>query len=346
MDRTLTRTVLLLGSGAAAGGLGAFLWSRRQGDSLRGKVVLITGGSRGLGLALARGFARQGASLALCARSEDELDSARRDLSAVTPDVLTLPCDVSDRQQVDRLITAALDRYGRIDVLVNNAGRISVGPVDSMTVEDFEQAMAVMFWGTVYPTLAVLPHMRSRGEGRIVNITSIGGKVSVPHLVPYSCAKFAAVAFSEGLRAELSETGIKVVTIAPGLMRTGSYRNAVFKGDAAAESVWFSAGASIPAITIGAERAARQIIAAARRGQAERILSTPAKLLALAHGMFPGTVSEILGLVNRLLPHDGHQARRGSESAALEKPWLRAVTVLGRQAAERFLQPAAPGTVR
>lgn len=213
-------------------------------------------------------------------------------------------------------------------------------------MEDFEHAMAVMFWGTVNPTLAVLPHMRSRGQGRIVNITSIGGKVSVPHLVPYSCAKFAAVAFSEGLRAELKPTGLKVVTIAPGLMRTGSYLNAIFKGDAEAESVWFSASASIPGITIGAERAARQIIAATRRGQSERILTTPAKLLALAHGVFPGTVSEILGLVSRLLPHDGHQTRRGSESAALEKPLLRAITILGRQAAQRLLQPAAPQLVR
>lgn len=122
MEKSLTRTLWLLGSGAAAGGLGAVLLSRlRQPDYFKGKVVLITGGSRGLGLAMARGFARQGASLVLCARSEDELEAARRDLLPVTSDVLTVPCDVRDRAQVGRLIVSAIDAYGRIDVLVNNA---------------------------------------------------------------------------------------------------------------------------------------------------------------------------------------------------------------------------------
>src|SRR5437763_6066124 len=109
------------------------------------------------------------------------------------------------------MVDEVAKRFGRIDVLVNNAGIIQVGPVENMTITDFENAMAVMFWGPVYATLATLPYMRQHGDGRIVNITSIGGKVSVPHLVPYSCAKFAAVALSEGLRAELASTGIRVV---------------------------------------------------------------------------------------------------------------------------------------
>ena len=312
---------------------------------LRGRVVLITGGSRGLGLALARKFGEEGAHLVLCARSEEELQRARQDLVSTGTQVLTIPCDVSDPGQVEAAIQTALQCHGRIDVLVNNAGVIHVGPIDTMTLDDFEEAMETMFWGPVYTTLAVLPHMRRQGEGRIVNITSVGAKVSVPHLVPYSCAKFAAAAFSEGMRAELQGTGIKVVTIAPGLMRTGSYLNALFKGDEQKEAAWFSLGASLPGISMSANRAAGQIVAATRQGRAERILSVPANLIAHSHGLFPGLTADILGLVNRALPNGGPGARRGSETPALERGWLHTLTTLGRRAAEEFLQPATRNQV-
>ena len=116
----------------------------------------------------------------------------------------------------------------------------------SATVADFEDAMGTMFWGMVYTTLAALPQMTERGAGRIVNITSIGGKVAVPHLLPYCCAKFAAVGFSEGIRAELAKDHIKVTTVVPGLLRTGSHANAVFKGDHHKEYGWFSLAATRP----------------------------------------------------------------------------------------------------
>jgi short-subunit dehydrogenase len=105
--------------------------------------------------------------------------------------------------------------------LVNNAGVIQMGPVEDQSLEDFEEALGTMFYGVLMPIWSVLPQMISRGEGRIVNITSIGGKLSVPHLLPYNCAKFAAVGLSEGLRAELGRSKISVTTIVPGLMRTG-----------------------------------------------------------------------------------------------------------------------------
>ena len=119
-----------------------------------------------------------------------------------------------------------------------------VSPFENLEVADFERAMAVMFWGTLYTTLAVLPSMKARGQGRIVNVTSIGGKVSVPHLLSYSCAKAAAVAFSNGLRNEVRQFGIEVTTIIPGLMRTGSHVNASFKGNHVAEASWFGTAAS------------------------------------------------------------------------------------------------------
>src|SRR6185503_4123757 len=122
---------------------------------------------------------------------------------------------------------------------------------------------------------AVLPEMRARREGRIVNITSIGGKISVPHLLPYSASKFALVGLSEGLRAELAKDGIVVTTICPGLMRTGSPRNATFKGQHRAEYAWFSIGDSLPVTAMSADRAARQILTACKRGEAEVVLSVP-----------------------------------------------------------------------
>jgi len=337
---------VLLGLAAGVGAaVAASTLLRRSPDDLAGQVVLITGGSRGLGLSLAREFASRGCRIAICARDGEELAAARSNLQERGAEVLTLECDVADREAVGRMIARTLSHYGRIDVLVNNAGEIQVGPVDAMTIEDFERAMNVMFWGTVYPTTALLPHLEQRGSGRIVNITSIGGKVAVPHLLPYTCAKFAAVGFSEGLHAELSKTGVKVVTIAPGLMRTGSYLNASFKGDAEKEAAWFGVSSSTPGLTIGGERAARQIADATARGTAEKILTTQANVLAKAHGLAPGLTAHALGLVNQWLLPEGRakSARKGHQTGVLtESSLVSALTFFGRLAAKRFLQPAVP----
>jgi NAD(P)-dependent dehydrogenase (short-subunit alcohol dehydrogenase family) len=336
-----------IGAGVAAGVAGGLVinaaLSRRK-PSLTGKAVLITGGSRGLGLALARAFAREGSRIAICARSAAGLDAARRDLQSRGAEVFTVECDVSDRSQVQRMVQAVKAHYGAIDILVNNAGAIQVGPLESMTIEDFERAMKIMFWGVVYPTLAALPDMIARGSGRIVNITSIGGKVAVPHLLPYVCAKFAATGFSEGLRAELADHGIKVITISPGLMRTGSHLNAEFKGNHDREAAWFSLSASLPLGSMSAGRAARQIVEATRRGRAAKILTVPANLLAAFHGVFPGLTSDILGAVDHFLLPSGNDttSKRGDDTRAMHSPLLSAATVLGRNAARRFLQhPAA-----
>ena len=161
--------------------------------------------------------------------------------------------------------------------------------------------MAIIFWGAVYPTLEVLPQMRARRAGRIVTITSIGGKVSVPHLLPYSAAKFAVTGFSEGLRAELARSGIAVVTVVPWLMRTGSHLNAEFKGQHRREFGWFSLGATLPGVSISAEKAARQIVGAIERGDAELILGWQASLVARVHGLMPGLTADVLGVVNQQL---------------------------------------------
>jgi NAD(P)-dependent dehydrogenase (short-subunit alcohol dehydrogenase family) len=269
---------------------------------MAGQVVLITGGSRGLGLLLARELALLGSRIAICARRPDELEAARAELEALGAQVLAVPCDVADRDQVNTMVNQVTARFGRIDVLVNNASIIQVGPLDSLTLQDFESAMDVNFWGVVNTTWAVLPAMRAQRSGRVVTIDSIGGRVAVPHLLPYDAAKFAARGFSEGLRAELAGTGVHVTTILPGLMRTGSPLNATFKGQHALEFLWFAAADSVPLLAMSAERAAHRIVQAIRRGETEVTLTWQARTLGLLHDLFPSTTQATLGLVNRLLP--------------------------------------------
>lgn len=337
------------GAGAAllaavgAGVLGRGLLRRMPPVELRGQVVLVTGGSRGLGFLLAREFAREGCRIALCARNELEMDKARRELERDGADVMALRCDVADQVQVERTVEDVTRRFGRVDVLINNAGIIQVGPIQTMDLRDFENAMAVMFYGGLYATLAVLPQMLRRKGGTIVNITSIGGKVSVPHLLPYNCAKFATVGLSEGLCAELAREGIRVVTIVPGLMRTGSPMNALFKGKQAEEFTWFTLGDSLPFISMDAERAARQIVDATKRGGPERILSLPANILARFHCLFPGATIDLLSLANRLLLPSAEggtrETVRGMEAdSKVGMPFFKTLTAWTRSAARRFNQ--------
>lgn len=315
-------------------------WSAYE---LRDKSVLITGGSRGLGLVMAREFAREGARVAICARDVEELERARADLAERGARVLAVPCDVTERAQVNELVNVVRDHFGRIDVLVNNAGVIQVGPVEVMTVEDYEEAMRTHFWGPLYATLAVLPEMRGRREGRIVNISSIGGKISVPHLVPYSASKFALVGLSEGLRAELRKDGVMVTTVCPGLMRTGSPRNAIFKGKHRAEYAWFSISDALPVSAMKAERAARQIIAACKRGDAEVVLSIQAELAVKFHGLFPGLTADLLGLINYLLPGAGGIGKRRAKGKDSQSSWSPSLlTVLNEAAARQNNEFAGP----
>jgi short-subunit dehydrogenase len=324
----------------AALGAGTYVlksaFSRLREYDLKDKTVLITGGSRGLGLVMAREFAREGSRLVLCARDEQDLDQARLDLEKLGAEVMVVPCDVTNQRDVKAMIAAVYPRFGAVDVLINNAGVIQVGPLEVMTHEDFELAMQAHFWGPLNTIMAVLPSMRQRGSGRIVNISSIGGKVSVPHLVPYSASKFALVGLSKGLRAELMKDGIKVTTVCPGLMRTGSPRNADFKGKHQFEYAWFSISDALPLLTVSAENAARQVVQACKRGQAELVISVPAKIAVLFDSLFPEAMSQMLALTNRLLPAAGGvgtERMKGRDSTSAWSPsWL---TALNEEAALR-----------
>jgi NAD(P)-dependent dehydrogenase (short-subunit alcohol dehydrogenase family) len=311
--------LILLGMAAAAT---AYAVRQRRRMDFAGKIVVIAGGSRGLGLELARGFAKDGAHVVLLARNRGQLAEAERELEEVGASVAVLACDVTKEDDVRASVASIIREFKRIDNLINVAGIIQVGPYEHMQLDDFAAAMNVHFWGPLYLMREVIPHMKREGHGRIVNIASIGGKVAVPHLVPYAASKFALVGLSEGMRTELAKDGIYVTTVCPGLMRTGSHLNAFFKGKHKKEFALFSMANAL--FSTSSDQAARQIIEACRFGSSEIVITGPAKLLRLVKGLCPALVIEGLSLVGRLLPGpsgaDGNQLKRGWESQSVVEP--------------------------
>lgn len=300
----------------------------------RGKVVLITGGSRGLGFSLAREFGKYGANVAICARDEQELEEACSQLRVAKVKATPFVADLTDFEKLDSFVEAVTEKMGRIDVLINNAGLIRVAPFSSTTTQDYQEAMNLMFWAPLHLSRAVLPQMQSRKSGSIVNIASVGGRVSIPHLIPYSCAKFALVALSSGLSAELKSSGVHVMTVLPGLMRTGSYLNAKFGGDSKHEFAWFGVLGNLPGFTVGADYAAEQVRRALEKKEFEHIISLPANLLIRFDNLLPNVSRAIMTGMTQLLPDgDNKGSAEGKEVNQQFGKAFQAATALGRQAA-------------
>jgi short-subunit dehydrogenase len=285
--------------------------------SFRDKVALITGGSRGLGLEIARQVCEQGGHVAILARDPEELTRARAKLTSKGGEVLTLQCDLFEAGQIQSAVQQTLARFGKIDVLVNNAGIIQIGPLEHMRLEDFDRAMRLHFWAPFVLQMLIVPQMRANGGGRIVNISSIGGKIAVPHMAPYSASKFALTGFSDAMRAELSRDNIFVTTVTPGMMGTGSQVRAMFKGDHAAEYKWFEMSGKLPLASISAERAARKILAASRKGKSALVMPWTAHFIIAGNALFPNLTGHVMKIVNRCLPppvsKSGDEARSGAE---------------------------------
>lgn len=296
-------------------------------------VALVAGGSRGLGLLIAEELLRRGHQVAICARTPVDLTRAEQSLRR-HGSVRSYPCDVRDPDQIDALVARVRSDLGPVEVLVTVAGIIQVGPAEALTEQHFQDAIDTMLWGPVRLARAVLPEMRCRGHGRIGTVTSIGGKVAPPHLLAYAVAKFGAVGFSEGLTAELAGTGVTATTIVPGLMRTGSHERAHFVGDQGAEYAWFGPAASLPLLTMSAERAARKIVSAVLAGRPLVTLTPLAKIATRVHGLAPATTVRLLGLTNRLLPSapPSSSHRQGDDAVP--------ATLTGREARTTLSRPA------
>jgi len=292
-------------------------------DSLRprlvpGQVAIITGGSRGLGLALAHRFGRAGLKLVLASRHQAELEKARAELlqsgDVTDPaDILLVACDLTDPAAAPALIDQTLLAFGQIDVLINNAGIIEVGPFGDQPIDAYYRAMQTNFFAALHTIHAAIPYLLSaplhgkKPHRAIVNIASIGGKIPVPHLLPYVAAKFALTGFSEGLHAELRHKGVRVTTVCPGLMRTGGESHAHFTGERDKEERWFNLGATTPVLAASAEHAANRIFNAVQAGRAEITITPQAWLAARIHGLAPGATQFAAALVNHyLLPAGRH----------------------------------------
>lgn len=338
------------------GGAGALLAARAlvkraTQAELAGQVALVTGGSRGLGLAMARELIDAGCRVAICARDQAELDRAVADLQSRGGEAIAVRCDVASKGDVERMVAEIHQRLGPIDVLIANAGVIQVGEVHATELEDFQSAMDVMYWGVVYPVWAVLPDMRERRSGRIGIVSSIGGKVSVPRLLPYNTAKFAARGLAEGLRAELAGEGVSVTSIVPGLMRTGSHINATFSGDEEGREALYRLWAplaSMPLLTGSAEAAARAYVAAVRRGDGEVTYPPIFGLVGRVHGLAPATTMWAMGIASRLIAKrgEGTETVRGSAiDPKIDERWWRLLTAFGRRAEQDLNQRPGPASV-
>lgn len=332
----------LLGALAGVGALALTRWAVRAAAddfSFEGRTVLLTGGSRGLGLALARRLAAEGARLALVARDPAELARAAQELTAAGATVRHYPADLTDPTARETLVRQVAQDLGPVDVLLHNAGVIQVSPLDNLSADDYARAMQIHFEAPLHLMRLLVPTMRQRGAGRVVNIASLGGKVAVPHMAAYSASKFALVGLGEAWATELAGTGVRVTTICPGLLRTGSVRQAQMKGHHAAEYRWFKLAAGLPLLTMSAEDAAADILAAARRGTPVAVLGWPAQLLSALHGLAPAATVRLLGGVNRLLPPpapdgEANPVRRGAD---VESPATTNVfTTLTERAAARL----------
>lgn len=318
------------------------------------RCAVVAGASRGLGLLISAELVARGYRVHGCARDEAALDRAARLITqgrvgpqetAGTGSFVGDVCDVTDAEAVEAWVAGVRHEEGQVDVAIHVAGIIQVGPLESTSLGHFRAAIDTMLMGPVHLCLAVLPSMLSAGSGRLGVVSSVGGVVAVPHLLPYSVAKFGAAALTEGLRSELSGTGVTATTIIPGLMRTGGHWHAQFVGDAPKDYAWFAPGASMPLLSVSGPRAARRIVDAVLAGRPQVELTPLTWVGRRVHGVAPGTTSRLLGLVARLLPRGrgggpsmssdaghvtGARARRDLGSRVVD-----ALSVLGDRAARR-----------
>ena len=338
MSRSRRTASFALGAAAVAGG--AALAARRSHvadrESLRDHVVVITGGSRGLGFALAEDLARGGALVTIAGRDAATVDRARESFAEAGLNVDGVACDVRNQAHAEALIAQVEARHGRVDVLVNDAGVIEVGSVWDQSLEDFRESVETHIFGPLHTMRAVLPSMRARGDGRIVNVASIGGLVGTPHLAPYSAGKFGLVGLSQAYAAEVAHDGITVTCVCPGLMRTGSPDHAIFKGRTRAEYAWFTLSDSNPLLSASTRHAVVTIVHAIARRKPFVTITPLARAAQIVNAVAPATTTRLLGLVARMLPpplNDETVRREGAQSHSPLAPSI--LTALDRIAKRR-----------
>jgi short-subunit dehydrogenase len=322
------KTILWTAAGIAGIMLAKLITHKKRDFKLENRLCLVTGGSRGLGLEIARLLVKEKARVAICARDQKELRRAQSDLNELAAtyggnSVNIYTCDVTQADQVKQMLKQLRKKSGTIEVLINNAGVIQIAPAEVMDRTEYEEAMNLHFWAPYTLMEAVLPDMQKNRSGRIINIASLAGKLSVPHMAPYTASKHALVGLSEALHAEMQQYNIYITTVCPGLMRTGSVPQMIHKGQHRKEHAFAAIAASQPLTSMNAEDAAVSIVEAIKKGETSLVMPLQAKILTAMNGVFPGLLTDMMGLLNRFLPEAdgiGHEQIKGRNSQSAWVP--------------------------
>lgn len=252
--------------------------------SFRGKTVVITGASSGIGAASCIEFAKGGANLALVARRKEKLEELEKTLAEFGISTLVCECDVSDKTQVEKMSVQVMEKFGRVDVLVNNAGFAIYGAVSDLTIEEIESQMQTNYFGMVYCTKRFLPKMLEQKSGHIVNVASVAASFGLPGIASYCASKFAMLGFSEGLKHELKGTGVGVTVVSPIMVKTSFFDHLSFK-----HMPKYSPTA------LSAKTVAKAIVSAANSPRLEIIVPPAVRCAVWIKQTFPYIINPILG---------------------------------------------------
>ena len=253
--------------------------------NFKNKVIVITGASSGIGEASVIEFAKKGANIVLVARRKEKLLEVEKKISKYNIKSLTCPCDVSQKSQVKQISEKVLDKFGRIDVLVNNAGFVIYGKVNDLSVEEIESQMETNYFGMVYCIKNFLPIMLEQNFGHIVNVASVGASFGVPGIASYCATKFAMLGFSEGLKHELHGTGIGVTVVSPIMVRTSLFDHPSFEN--------FTKHAT--GISLSPETVAKAVVKAANSKRLEIVVPSVTRAGIWAKHTFPFFINPIIG---------------------------------------------------
>ncbi len=241
--------------------------------TVQNKVAIITGASEGIGLAIARLLHRKGAKVVLAARRENRLNEAAREL----PGSLAVPADVTKESDVRRLVDQAIEKFGRVDILINNAGLLIYKPMNDTSMDEIRSVMELNFFAQVVCARTVMPHFLTQGSGTIINLASVSGRVGFPNLGYYAASKFALTGFSETLRQEVASKGIHVGLVNPGTVYTPLTKDILEKAKARGKKVRY----------IQAEDVAESVLEAIEKRKDEVFVPFATHVLYGLHFFFP-----------------------------------------------------------
>ena len=257
--------------------------------NFKNKVVVITGASSGIGEASAIQFAKKRANVVLVARRKEKLLQVEKKISKLNAKNTIYPCDVSNKSQVKKMTSTILNEFGRVDVLVNNAGFVIYGRVNELSIEEIESQMETNYFGMIYCTKNLLPQMLEQKSGHIVNVASVGASFGVPGIASYCATKYAMLGFSEGLKHELYGTGVGVTVVSPIMVRTNLFDHPSFEN--------FRKRAT--GISLTPEAVARAIVKAANSSRLEIVVPSVVRAGIWAKHTFPYLINPIIGCTFR-----------------------------------------------